>query len=113
MIVAYTKLDSIYPGYINIRRTDDGILITLRGDPIKRESSYICGYIKDKGKHGRCTPGDEHCNNYCNMAQEKGPMQDIPNECVQVHEGETTTILLKEEEFKELFGDLVRNYNDT
>lgn len=41
---------------------------------------YICGYARDKGQPGRCTPGDEHCNNYCNMAPEKGPMQRSPKD---------------------------------
>lgn len=40
--------------------------------------AYICGYETDKGKPGRCTPGDAHCNNYCNMAPEKGSMQSVP-----------------------------------
>lgn len=42
------------------------------------EMSYICGYASDKGAPGRCTPGDDRCNNYCNLAPTKGPMQPHP-----------------------------------
>lgn len=42
------------------------------------EKTYVCGYASDKGQPGRCTPGDDRCNNYCNMAPAKGPMQPHP-----------------------------------
>lgn len=41
---------------------------------------YICGFAHQKGEAGRCTPGDEHCNNYCNMAPQKGSMKCRPKE---------------------------------
>lgn len=35
LIVAHTKLDPAYPGYINITRQDDGrVVVIVRGDPI-------------------------------------------------------------------------------
>lgn len=34
IIYAYTKLDQSYPGYINVKREDDGsVVLTMRGDP--------------------------------------------------------------------------------
>jgi len=90
-IFAYTAPGSEYPGYVSINREPDGnVTITVRAAPtIHEDSIYICGFRTDKGKYGRCTPGDEHCNNYCNNAPEKGPMQDRPKSCRQVHEGKT------------------------
>lgn len=42
---------------------------------------YVCGHARDKGQPGRCTPGDDRCNNYCNLAPQKGPVQAAPAEC--------------------------------
>lgn len=100
LIGAYTKPGCDYPGYVNASREGDRIVLTVRGDPTVRENaSYICGYAEDRGKPGRCSPGDENCNNYCNSAPEKGPMQDHPKPCTQIYEGETVTVSLTEDEF--------------
>lgn len=102
---AHTKLDAIYPGYINFTREDDGsVSVSVRGDPKKVESaSYICGFAgRDTGQHGRCTPGDDRCNNYCNMAPSKGPMQPHPAPCVQVICGESVKLSLSAAEFEQL-----------
>lgn len=94
-IIAYTKLDPSCPGYINIRPEADGsVILTIRADPEAQAGEYICGYARDKGQPGRCTPGDERCNNYCNMAPQKGAMQPNPAPCEQVHEGTTATLRL-------------------
>jgi hypothetical protein len=72
---AHTNFDPSFPGYINVEKLDDGtVRVVVRGDPKTREGIHVCGFAADKGKHGRCTPGDDRCNNYCNMAPEKGPM---------------------------------------
>lgn len=74
LLVAYTKPGSDYPGYVNLTEQDDGsVILTVRGDPTVAKGRYICGYASDKGCAGRCTPGDEHCNNYCNLAARKRP----------------------------------------
>ena len=97
---AYTKLDQIYPGYINYTQESNGtISIYVRGDPKVVDGAYLCGFPKDKGQHGRCTPRDDNCNNYCNMAPNKGPMQDHPKPCKQVICGETVKLSLSQKEF--------------
>jgi hypothetical protein len=99
LIGAYTKPGGSYPGYINASRSGDRIVLTVRGDPTHRDAAFICGYARDKGQIGRCTPGDEHCNNYCNMAPEKGPMQDHPKRCEQIIEAKTVTLSLSADEW--------------
>lgn len=99
-IIAHTKLDESYPGYINIKRQDDGsVVLTMRGDPSSRAGCFVCGTAKDKGQPGRCTPGDEHCNNYCNMAPEKGPIQPAAAPTTQIFEGPTAVVTLTAEEW--------------
>lgn len=101
--VAYTKPDVVYPGFVNFTPADDGgVAIHLRSDAEKRQGSYICGYAKDKGQHGRCTPGDERCNNYCNMAPEKGAMQSHPAPCEQILCGSTASLSLSADEWAKL-----------
>ncbi len=101
LIGAYTKPGGSYPGYINASRDGDQVVLTVRGDPTMHDAAYICGFAqRDKGHLGRCTPGDEHCNNYCNLAPEKGPMQDHPKPCVQVVEAKTVTLSLTPDEFR-------------
>ena len=103
LIFAHTNFDAIYPGYVNISPAEEGaVKIIIRGDPTKRMACYICGYAKDKGAHGRCTPGDEHCNNYCNMAPEKGPMQKHPAPCEQISAGDITTLQISAQVFEDL-----------
>ena len=107
-ISAYTKLDAAYPGYINFTREDDGtVSVHLRADPtIVENSAFICGYERDRGKPGRCTPGDENCNNYCNMAPQKGPMQATPAKCKQVLCGETAKLSLSSAEFDKVLAEM-------
>lgn len=108
LIAAYTTLAPLYPGYINFSRDDDGsVVISMRGDPRVRDAAYICSNPSDRGKPGRCLPGDENCNNYCNMAPQKGPMQDHPKPCTQTFEGETVTVRLTAAEWGELFHALL------
>lgn len=108
-IAAFTALGSIYPGYINVSRDDDGtIIISMRGDPTVRDGRYVCGHASDKGRPGRCTPGDEHCNNYCNLAPEKGPMTDSPAPCVQTFEGATVGLRLAAGEWAALLAELAK-----
>jgi len=94
-LFAYTAPGIEYPGYVSINRNADGdVAVTVREAPTVRDGFYICGFSADKGKPGRCTKGDDRCNNYCNMAPEKGPMQDHPAPCVQTFEGKTATFVV-------------------
>lgn len=108
-INAHTNLDPAYPGYINFTREDDGsVTVILRGDPVVKDGCYVCGFERDKGKPGRCTPGDDNCNNYCNMAPAKGPMVNAPKDCVQVIEGACASVKLSAADFESLIAGLVR-----
>ena len=110
LLYADTKFDPVYPGYINFTRQADGsVVLIVRGDPSIVNGSYVCGYTDNKGWPGRCTPGDAKCNNYCNSAPEKGPMQDHPLPCVQVLMGGEATIRLSAEEFDNLVRGLHAN----
>lgn len=109
LIAAYTTLAPIYPGYVNVSSDDDGsVVVTVRGDPDTRaDGFYTCGHAADKGAHGRCTPGDDHCNNYCNMAPSKGPMVDHPKPCSRTFEGKTVSVRLTAAEWGSLFHALL------
>ncbi len=98
--IAYTKADRTYPGYLNISTGDDGrVTISVRADGSTRCGAHVCGFAADKGKHGRCTPGDDNCNNYCNMAPQKGPMQPRPKPCEIVECGASASLTLTAEEW--------------
>ncbi|RVC71293.1 hypothetical protein EN759_00320 [Mesorhizobium sp. M00.F.Ca.ET.038.03.1.1] len=108
-IAACTTLAPVYPGYVNFSRNEDGSVdITVRADPKTVSGAYICGYARDKGQPGRCTPGDEHCNNYCNLAAEKGPMQPRPLPCEQTFEGGTAVVKLSAAEWEKLIGEAAK-----
>ncbi len=101
-ISAHTN-PGLEPGFINFTREGDGsVSVHVRGDPSRIDGVYVCGYAVDRGKPGRCTPGDTRCNNYCNMAPEKGPMQNSPLPCSQVYSGETIKLTLASEDFATL-----------
>jgi hypothetical protein len=108
-IFAYTASGVIYPEYISVNETGDPNLfrITVRSAPTKQRGCYICGYAADKGKPGRCTPGDDRCNNYCNMAPEKGRMQDAPQSCEHIREGSVATITLTKEHMQEIAAAII------
>lgn len=100
LIGAYTKLNSPYPGYVNVSRAGDTVTLTVRGDPLIRpDAGFICAHAHERGLLGRCTPGDDSCNNYCNLAPEKGPMQDRPKRCEQVFAGQTVTVSFAADEW--------------
>jgi hypothetical protein len=108
LIYADTKPGVSYPGYVNFTREDDGsVTLVVRGDPSSHDGVYVCGYApRDTGAPGRCTPGDDRCNNYCNMAPGKGPMQPGPLPCIQIREGTITTLRLSAVEFAALVAGL-------
>lgn len=85
--VAYTAPGTSYPGFVNLTRNEDGTYtLTVRGDPEAREGIHVCGQT--------CLPGGPTCNNYCNLAPAKGPMQPSPERCTHVKCGEQVTITL-------------------
>ena len=102
-IFAYTAPGSQYPGYVSINRTPEGdVEVTVRSAPKERDGVYVCGFAKDRGMPGRCTPGDEHCNNYCNMAPQKGPMQDHPLPCHHIDCGVTAAFTIPADEWEKV-----------
>lgn len=110
LIAAHTNFEPSYPGYINFTREEDGrVTVFFRGNPSTREGCYICGAARYKGHPGRCTPGDEHCNNYCNLAPEKGPMQKHPLPCTHTDEGATGQLTLSADAFSSLMAAINTN----
>ncbi|ODM71661.1 hypothetical protein [Bradyrhizobium elkanii] len=106
-IFAHTNLNALYPGYINFTREADGsVSVHLRGDPSVVDGVYVCGYARDKGQPSRCTPGDDRCNNYCNMAPQKGAMQEHPAACVQVICADVEKLTLSAADFEALVAGL-------
>lgn len=100
-VFAFTAPGSEYPGYVSINRTNDGdIAVTVREAPIVRDGVFVCGFKSQKGEPGRCTPGDDRCNNYCNMAPDKGKMQDHPMPCRHVDPGKTATFVVPAADWK-------------
>lgn len=112
-ISAHTNPGAEYPGFINFTREEDGsVSVTARGDPLQRDGVYVCAWARDKGQPGRCTPGDDHCNNYCNMAPQKGQMQKAPLPCTQVFCGETVKVTLTGGAFAALINESARPSGD-
>lgn len=95
LLAAYTgPTGAGYPGFINISRDGDDVVVTVRADPTVREGVYVCGYHpRDSLEPGRCTPGNRHCNNYCN-ARPGEAMPAAPNNCTHVDEGKTAVMRL-------------------
>ena len=78
-----------YPGFVSINTDENGdIVVTVREPPTVQDGIYICSH---QSGPGRCVKGGPTCNNYCNMAPEKGPMQDHPLDCKQVYEGKQSS----------------------
>ncbi len=102
-LFAHTAPGSAYPGYVSINREANGdVTFTVRSAPTERDGVYICAHAKDAAP-GRCVPGGPTCNNYCNLAPEKGAMQDSPLPCVQVLEGRTAAFTIPAEVAEQLF----------
>lgn len=103
VIAAHTKADPSFPGFVNVSAMSDGtVAIVMRTDPHVSKGIFICGHRTERGMPGRCTPGDENCNNYCNMAKEKGAMQDAPKPCDVLRVGVTTRLVLSAEAWADI-----------
>jgi hypothetical protein len=107
-IAAYTPPTPIYPPYFNVTTEENGdVTVTVRAAAQERDGIYVCGFARDRGQWGRCTPGDEHCNNYCNMAPAKGPMAKSAKPCKQVLCGETASFRMSHDEWEALNAEIL------
>lgn len=98
-LFAYTAPGSSYPGFVSINREQNGdVTVTVRAAPTVRQGVYVCAHAKDAGP-GRCVAGGPTCNNYCNMAPEKGPMQDSPLPCEHIDAGATVSFTVPKEQW--------------
>lgn len=101
-LFAYTQPGGTYPGYVSINRLPSGdVQIILRSEPTVREGVHICAHQRDAGP-GRCFAGGPTCNNYCNMAPKKGPMQDSPLPATHVSEGTQASLIIPAGEWAKL-----------
>lgn len=97
---AWTAMTGVgYPPYVNITYEGEDVIITVRGEPTVREGAHVCMY---KPGPGNCVPGGPTCNNYCNMAPEKGPMQDHPLPCTHVEEGKFVQVRMPRVDWDEI-----------
>lgn len=97
-LFAYTAATAQYPAYVSINQQENGdVIVTLRADADIRDGVFICSHT---GGAGRCTAGGPNCNNYCNMAPEKGPMQDRPLPCRHVAPGQTVQVTIAAADWK-------------
>lgn len=99
---AYTAAGS-YPPYLNVSRDGDDIVVTVRAAPTERKGIHVCSHEPGPG---RCTPGGPTCNNYCNMAPDKGPMADQALPCDHIDVGATTEMRLPVDAFRTLLGEI-------
>lgn len=101
-LAAWTAPGSEFPPYLNVTRYGDEVVVIVRTEPKQINTEFICGFAADKGHPGRCTPGDDRCNNYCNMAPQKGAMADAPLKCDYKQCGETVSMRMPLEAFRAL-----------
>ena len=105
MLAAFTAAGSSYPEYLNFSRDGDDVIVTARATPTVRDGVYVCAHARDAGP-GRCVAGGPTCNNYCNMAPEKGLMADRPLSCTHVSEGATVSVRIPEADFASILASL-------
>lgn len=98
-LFAFTAAGSEFPGFVSINQSESGdVTVTVRAASTIRDGVYVCAH-KGEEAPGRCTPGGPTCNNYCNMAPEKGPMQDQPLGCRHVDPGQMTSLTINADEW--------------
>jgi hypothetical protein len=101
-IFAFTQPGASYPGFLSVNRLPNGdVEIHLRAEPTVSEGRHICAHARDAGP-GRCVAGGPTCNNYCNMAPEKGPMQDAPLPATHVTMGSQARLIIPAAEWDRL-----------
>jgi hypothetical protein len=100
-IFAYTDVSGVScPGYVSINRLANGdVEVSVRSAPRQRDGIYVCSH---RPGPGNCTAGGPTCNNYCNMAPEKGPMQDRPMPCRHTDEGSFASFVIPADQWDRL-----------
>lgn len=100
-IFAFTEPGSEYPGYVSINRLENGdVSVSVRAKPKRGNGSRVCHSERDAGPYD-CYPGSPHCNNYCNLAPQKGPMQDHPERVDWVKEGALVELIVPSAQWPE------------
>lgn len=106
---AHTQLDGYrsYPSFFNVSLEGDDVVLTIRPAEKPYDGAYLCGFAADKGQPDRCTPGDDRCNNYCNMVPGGPPMPDHPMPYSGAHCGEIVSMRMPLEQWRRILRDLV------
>lgn len=106
LLSAYTgPTGEAYPAYVNLSLDGNEVVVTLRAAATKREGVFVCGYHpRDTRTPGRCTPGNKHCNNYCNTRPGE-PMPDAPRDHTHIDCGATVSMRLPLAEASKLLID--------
>ena len=104
-VAAWTAPGAECPEFVNFTQDGDEVIVTVRAPATRREGAYVCAHARDAGP-GRCVPGGPTCNNYCNMAPQKGPMADHPFRCTHVDCGATVSMRLPKAEFDRMIGEI-------
>lgn len=102
-LAAYTEPGGFYPPYFNATRDGDEVVVTVRAPGVERKGVYVCMHAPGPGN---CTPGGPTCNNYCNMAPQKGPMQDHPLPCTHHDCGVTASMRIPVAEFRRMLAEM-------
>lgn len=115
LLGAWTGDESGYPPFVNFYEKDGRVTITLREPQKEVKWANVCsvGFHK-RGVLGYCTPGDNNCNNYCNLAPEKGDMQDSPSKVKVPQCGNSLSMQIPLEAFTNLiYGTLAKLSEET
>ncbi len=105
-IFAYTAPGSNFPGFVSINRLPNGdVSVSVRAAGTgPHKGSRVCRHRKDATGYD-CYPGGPHCNNYCNMAPQKGPMQDHPEQIEYYKPGDQSEFTVPADEWAKFIGD--------
>lgn len=98
-IAAWTAPSGPLPPYFNLTLDGEEVVITVRSAGTSREGVYVCSH---RPGLGRCTAGGPTCNNYCNMAPAKGPMQKHPLPCTHHDVGPTAAMRMDASTLRQL-----------
>ena len=99
-IFAYTAPGADFPGFVSINRLPNGdISISVRAAPTGPHNGVrVCKNRADATGYD-CWPGGPHRNNYCNMAPQKGPIQDAPEAIEYYKEGDLSEFVIPADEW--------------
>jgi hypothetical protein len=95
---AHTPADERpYPQFVNFSVEGDEVVISVRAKQTEVDGVRICGQT--------CQPGGFGCNNYCNMAPDKGPMADKPEDFTHHNVGAQAEMRLPRETAIQIMGE--------